>query len=933
MLKRHSVRLMAGVTVLLTALLSAPDAAGHYCWIYSAGAADPSVQIPWTTTNPGPGCTSTNALHSAGDQTNQLIGDTHRNWHCTFPVADTDAYGRAFIAFHRQLILDFDIERIAGSVPTIETFDPFPNVPVPGNFENTSSGYTHCQSSAGSRPAGALCAGCSSLPSDFVGSSLADFESIGHLGRALEGGGGPSMPQPFGWHGSYHGGVGSLGCDDVGGFIYTSYDPAFWMAHKKLDEIVWDWQNLQAADVVIVLDRSGSMDDNCDAIPPTPGTDCAIEDAKDAARLFADLVVDVRMNGGVPTAEQHRIGLVSYNGVSPASIDLPLSPANGILPAFNTAITPITAGGGTSIGAGVREAINMLNGLGAGANKAQAILVLTDGKENTPPCIEGATSPCLSGDIITNAELGTIQVVSIGFGAGANEYHVRRLAERHGGVFLAQSDLSATLDLAKFYVTAFGTIFDVVVSADPRGMFLPGQVKSDPFEIGVSGADDRLSVVLGFDETTRARECPLRLELFTPTGQRVDLTNPAVETGAGDDYHFVHVNLPYAGQTTGTWKGRIVRPAAATRLHVFPGDRLDEAVRTLRERGAPILLEQDGKDIAAVISMEDLRGCFPDITHVPTGRECGRQDYFYSTLVRGLGRVRPVGQPDTTVGRRIVASFRMSESNRPVGDWDQVKATVTVTRPEGSTSTHVLHDDGTHGDRLANNNYWTVELPEPTKREGVHHLRGRFELTKDGSTRVREAEYSVTVQPAPDQCANPLCSTFIRVRPGEVESLQAFTCVVNSCASDDQFEVSIRDSEGWLKTRDSYGALIDWPGKPFRIGTAEPGHEVCFGNDQVPLFSVVPKTARVRDSTEITTVIRSLTKRGQEDISCVTNVLVVPPPDCNGNGIADSEDIARGTSKDGNGDGFPDECGEDHGHSLPIDPRHGDEPAPVRGGQ
>ena len=30
--------------------------------------------------------------------------------------------------------------------------------------------------------------------------------------------------------------------------------------------------------------------------------------------------------------------------------------------------------------------------------------------------------------------------------------------------------------------------------------------------------------------------------------------------------------------------------------------------------------------------------------------------------------------------------------------------------------------------------------------------------------------------------------------------------------------------------------------------------------------------------------------------------------DCNGNDVADFEDIANGTSNDANGDGFPDEC-------------------------
>jgi len=38
-------------------------------------------------------------------------------------------------------------------------------------------------------------------------------------------------------------------------------------------------------------------------------------------------------------------------------------------------------------------------------------------------------------------------------------------------------------------------------------------------------------------------------------------------------------------------------------------------------------------------------------------------------------------------------------------------------------------------------------------------------------------------------------------------------------------------------------------------------------------------------------------------------VAAPPPPDCNQNGVPDSQDIANGTSKDCDGNGIPDECG------------------------
>ncbi len=848
------------ITLSICLLALAPGGArAHFCWGYSSLPAD--NPLPWDDS-----CDSLNNLHPANSTAGQSIRDEHRNWHCNNPVQATDAYGRAFLAFHRQFILDFNNWRLeflplAGR---LETWDPFEDAQVPGNDETTGSAFTWCSeclpdecanNSPHRRGAGAVCAGCSDLPAAYIGSGLDNFNSLGHLGWSLD----------FNWHGSYHGGVSAIspGCADIGTTTNTSRDPAFWMAHNKLDEVARDWQLRRAADVVIVLDRSGSMDDNCSSTtPPSTESPCAINDARTAAGAFADLVLDVRMDGGVPAAQQHRLALVSYS--SSHQNHLGPTPAQGIVTdndaddtPFEIALAGITSGGLTSIGAGIREAIAILTGL-ADPNPHQAILVLTDGKENTAPCLEGQQSPCLSPDVITSAELGNIQVVAIGLGAGVEEDALRDVAERHGGVFVAQQNLvdpSDDLDpqkLLKFFVTAFSQIFDEAPAQDPEGTMVPGQQASAPFDLQICGADERLAVFLGRDRA-RDRRCDLRLELTSPAGDVVSRGATGVEAGHGPMHDFLRVDLPHQGAAAGTWKARVVRA-------------------------------QD------------------------YDRECGEQDYFYATLVKGLGRVTPfVIRPRVVAGTRLLASFRMTHSNRPIGDWDRVEAHVTVTGPDGQSARFPLHDDGTHGDRIIGNNVWTAEMPEPAKQPGAYHMRGHFELTKDGCTRIRESEYAVIVEPEPERCAKLVCAGTVGAHPGEVRTLAEMACVHNICGPDVEFELQVSDTQGWLHSLDADGNPIELPADGVFSGVASTGQTTCFNHGLDPLVAVIPEDATPGTTSTAVSVLRHL-GRDTEPSTCTTVLRAARPPDCNDNRIDDREDIASGHSADANRNSVPDEC-------------------------
>ncbi len=889
-------------------------APGHakFCWGYSETTAthptpwvtacgvgeDPSTHDCFDTTGADLGCTDSDFLHPRGctdaaDPTcgatgGQTIAEEHRNWHCRNEIPrptsatqlEKEAWGRAFLSFHRQFILDYDVWRLEFLDGTrLGLWDPAPANPIPGDDETDSADFTHCESSPGVRPAASICAGCIPLPDQFKesGGLATNFGNVGELGYALEVD--TSQVPPDKWHRSYHVGVSTTGCADLSDVLTTPYDPAFWLAHNKLDEVNAEWLRLNAADVVIVLDRSGSMDDDCtSSSPPLGETDCKINDAREAARTFALAVEDDRGVG----EPDHKLGLVSFSGSATALVEL--TPADTVAGgAFETQLDSITAGGGTSIGAGIEEALDMLTNPARNPtpNVHQAILVLSDGKENVVPCLDGADEGFGGNDCI-GAEIGdpgVVQVVAIGIGEGAQEGNLRDLAEAQGGTFFAFED-GDLLDLQKFFVTAHGTIYDGSVVLDPRGVMKQGQKESAPFEVSVCG-DAKLSVVLGQKPVGRSGDdalatfpdgevppgfqCDLELQLFTPSGVAVDRTDPGVEAGHRERHDFLHVDLPYRGEAAGNWTGKIVRRPGSCRFD---------------------------------------------------------QEYFYSVLAQGGAAVRPYPErTQTAPGQSIHASFRIPEPQRPIDGFDKVDGEVTLTRPDGTTEALTLFDDGTHGDRLSRNNIWTADFG-PAPAAGAYHLRATMDLTEGACTRHREAEYTVVVE-EPGRCARPSivptlgAGGYRRSQPGDIVPTEHILCVRNACGTEDRYRVEIADP-GWLRRQDPVsGALTPVPAV-FQTGPVAPFQRECHLLDDLNLVAVVPADAAPGDRSDVAIRVVSLGHPGEEPAVVATGAQAFPPNDCNANDIPDEDDLASGTSKDEDGNLVPDECGNNMKHPAMV---------------
>lgn len=277
-------------------------------------------------------------------------------------------------------------------------------------------------------------------------------------------------------------------------------------------------------DVMVVFDRSGSMTGGA---PPVGRT--KLQEAQDAAALFIQLV---REGAG------DRLGLVTFS--SAAGLDLPAGaaaavkpPLVGSAPFTSGQIGAIAAGGNTSIGAGL--GIAQL-GFGASVGNERAILLLTDGLQNTAPMVA---------DI--EPFLGSTKINIIGFGSDADidAPLLHRLASQHGGQFTRAID---GLTLRKFFGLSFGNIFENGALADPDFVLRRTQVTSDPHFYQVCG-EEQVTVIVGWDDPAT----PLRAHIFAPSGAEIVGTRRVREI-RGRTWLFWKIRLPHAGERDGTWK-------------------------------------------------------------------------------------------------------------------------------------------------------------------------------------------------------------------------------------------------------------------------------------------------------------------------------------------------------------------------------------------
>jgi hypothetical protein len=291
--------------------------------------------------------------------------------------------------------------------------------------------------------------------------------------------------------------------------------------------------------VVLALDQSGSMADPAGTLGAT-----RIEVLKDAARNFVNLM---QPNNGVAVVrfdhDSYGPSEAPFPGLAMTTItgwpfnDPGRVTGRGAVNAHNTNVN-----GWTSVGAGIQEA----KGVSAAGFDHKAIIVFTDGLENTPP------------SIVSQIDGSDDRIYAIGLGTEGqvNTVALRQIANNSGGTLLLTGLLGSTPDdeflLSKFFFQILAGVTNTSIVRDPAGYVGPGTKLRIPFYLNETDIDAKVIALLNIPGV-------VEFAVEAPSG---DLITPANAGPLGATFsdaglmQFYRYGLPVpigSGQQSGQW--------------------------------------------------------------------------------------------------------------------------------------------------------------------------------------------------------------------------------------------------------------------------------------------------------------------------------------------------------------------------------------------
>ncbi|HVG02130.1 MAG TPA: trypsin-like peptidase domain-containing protein [Nitrospira sp.] len=461
-------------------------------------------------------------------------------------------------------------------------------------------------------------------------------------------------------------------------------------------------------DVFIVFDSSGSM---ASSAPPVGRT--KLQEAQDAASLFVQLV---REGAG------DRLGMVTFNSI--ASLPTSLGPVAakknelvGPAPFTTGDVGAITAGGATSIGAGLGIA---LLAFGGSSTNDRAMLLLTDGLQNTLPMIEEI-----------EGSLGSTKLNVIGFGSDADIDGplLSRVAREHHGQFTRAVD---GLGLRKFFGLSFGNIFESGALGDPEFILTAAQTESEPHKFSVCG-EEQITIILGWDSPAT----PLDAHIRTPNGNLI--SGRKIRPVRGQTWVFWKIPLPHQGERDGTWSLTVDRVRLGGEFPPPPSDVryffliVCSGGPKLTHLGGPRHV-YTGDPVDSLVGLHYPNGTSPhaDVQLIITAPEVALGE-----LVTKAGLQSPSTAVDAVSGfyTTLQSIARRAGGALPVGSR-------TITVP--------LFDDAAHNDgAMEPDGIYNNRLLDLTRVEGTYEFRA-IATFGEGCTATREAFWSIHIEPAID---------------------------------------------------------------------------------------------------------------------------------------------------------------------------------------
>ncbi len=418
---------------------------------------------------------------------------------------------------------------------------------------------------------------------------------------------------------------------------------SYWPTATMLQQIATPAGPAVTRDVMLVLDRSGSM-----SLPGDSGQP-KLDEARDAASLFVQLV---RADTG------NRVGLVSFSTTASAPPDQAISSVTaasktaliGPPPYSGGVLGGLVAGGMTSIGGGLEAARLQFPAPGAAP---RAVLLLTDGLQNTPPLVAAV-----------EAALGDIDVEAIGYGtpASLDGALLSALAAAHDGRYVRAD---SRLRLEKFFAQAFGNIFQAGLLMDPEAVLPADQQAAEPVPFSVCG-EEAVTVVVGWDR----EDADLLIRVETPSGTTV----AGGDESAGRTWTFTRIELPHGGERDGTWQVQVFRPGGGELSP--PAPELRYFINVI-PAGGPRLFRvgngaryYTGDPINPLVLLQDGQGNTPHDAQMTLTVE--RPDTALGNVLAEARLRAPVTvDADTVPARQATLLALEAERGAPVTGWTQ----------------------------------------------------------------------------------------------------------------------------------------------------------------------------------------------------------------------------------------------------------------------
>ena len=315
-------------------------------------------------------------------------------------------------------------------------------------------------------------------------------------------------------------------------------------------------QLAREVDVVLVLDRSGSMDNTVTASNGRKKVDLM----RESADLFLDML-RVDANDRFAGIEFNDNADILFASSTNSLYPITTPRVNGASNAVNGAA--VNPSGMTNIKEALSEAHALLTA--GGNNRPKTLVFLSDGVSTT------GGNPL---DILPDLTNDDVKVYSVGFGNnGSNDIDVdllSQLADQTDGGFWQYAQTGLSLD--KFFVNAVAGATGDDVIIDPVGELKKG--KSTSVDVPLSSASGTVRFILTTDEKQPSKK--LNFSVQTPSGLNINANNfdnfdgvnyiPA-QGGAG--YQVYEVKLPFNGiaedDQAGDWQMLISNPASTNK--------------------------------------------------------------------------------------------------------------------------------------------------------------------------------------------------------------------------------------------------------------------------------------------------------------------------------------------------------------------------------